>query len=105
MDITPKPAKSSSSRSAAPIHIEPVVVSASERPTDPQSSARVAVELPVNASGAVRAAENPVVRAALIALAREWDRVYRHGPESTMESRVRALLATPGLRALLYEGG
>ncbi len=43
-----------------------------------------------------------VVRDALLNIAREVDRFLQEGPNSTMESRLRAMLGTPGLRGLLY---
>jgi hypothetical protein len=53
---------------------------------------------------ATRAWDNPAARSALIFLGCEVDRWLRHGPNNTMESRMRQALETPGVRAILYGG-
>jgi hypothetical protein len=65
---------------------------AESRAYDGQPSARIA-------SG------DPRVRDAMANIVREVDRLLREGPQPTTESKLRGWLETPGLRALLYEGG
>jgi len=94
-----------SSNSSVRVPLVMTVTPASPAEANPAPAASAHDHSRDRLSGGARAETDPIVREALYAIVREIDRVLGEGPTSTTESRLRAWLATPGLRALVYPPG